>query len=286
MELLQLKYFCDAAKTENFSKTAEHYRLPPSAISQAIKRLECELDTPLFDRKANKITLNEQGRLLLAYATQALAALEEARTRIKDSRQEVTGEIRLLIATNRRLVTQAIEQFKTRYPSVTFLLDHRANENREYDLIVSDDDSLAQTHHARLLLTEQMLLAMRDDHPLARQGSLSGVELQEAHFIAMNEGSRLSQTMTKICGTLGFAPQVTIRCEDPYYVRQYVELGLGITIVPSFSWNSLFSDHVVFRELGDFTRSTYVFWKKERYLPRAAELFLTLLATHCEASPC
>ena len=55
MELLQLKYFCDAAETENFSKTAEKYLVPTSNISQSIKRLEKELDTELFEHRANRI---------------------------------------------------------------------------------------------------------------------------------------------------------------------------------------------------------------------------------------
>ena len=42
MELLQLTYFCDAAVTQNFSKTAQKYNVPPSNISQSIKRLEIE----------------------------------------------------------------------------------------------------------------------------------------------------------------------------------------------------------------------------------------------------
>lgn len=49
MELLQLKYFCDAAETENFSKTAKKYLVPTSNISQSIKRLERELGVELFD---------------------------------------------------------------------------------------------------------------------------------------------------------------------------------------------------------------------------------------------
>jgi len=62
MELLQLRYFCDAAQTENFSQTAREYQVPTSNISQTIKRLESELGTELFHRRKNHIFLNEQGR--------------------------------------------------------------------------------------------------------------------------------------------------------------------------------------------------------------------------------
>ena len=70
MELLQLTYFCDAAITQNFSKTAEKYNVPPSNISQSIKRLEKELSVSLFDRCANRVALNAQGQAF--FETEAL----------------------------------------------------------------------------------------------------------------------------------------------------------------------------------------------------------------------
>ena len=48
MELLQLQYFCDAAERESFSATAKAYFVPPSAVSQSVKRLELELGVPLL----------------------------------------------------------------------------------------------------------------------------------------------------------------------------------------------------------------------------------------------
>ena len=63
MELLQLKYFCDTAETQNLSETARKYSVPPSNISRAIKRLEAELDCVFFDHLSNKIFLNEQGKM-------------------------------------------------------------------------------------------------------------------------------------------------------------------------------------------------------------------------------
>ena len=43
MELLQLRYFYESAKNENFAKTAEKYMVPASSISASVKRLEEEL---------------------------------------------------------------------------------------------------------------------------------------------------------------------------------------------------------------------------------------------------
>ena len=64
MELLQLRYFYESAKNENFARTAEKYMVPASSISAAIKRLEDELGCKLFDRRINRISLNDNGKLL------------------------------------------------------------------------------------------------------------------------------------------------------------------------------------------------------------------------------
>ena len=42
MELLQLRYFYESAKTENFSHTAAKYLVSPSSVSISIKKLENE----------------------------------------------------------------------------------------------------------------------------------------------------------------------------------------------------------------------------------------------------
>ena len=43
MELLQLRYFFESAKSESFSKTAEKYMVPITSVSASVKRLEREL---------------------------------------------------------------------------------------------------------------------------------------------------------------------------------------------------------------------------------------------------
>lgn len=282
MELLQLQYFCDSAQTENFSHTAQRFHIPPSAVSQTIKRLESDLGVSLFDRQHNKITLNEHGKILYEYVSKALDLLEEGRTRLRDADGDPSGEIRLLICTNRRLVTRAIERFQSQYPSVSFLLDHQANDGIDYDVIISDDLSLGAKRQARRLLTERMLLAVHEDHPLAKKERVSLSELSEESFVAMHESSRLYCLTKKICEEAGFTPKIAIRCDDPYYVRQYVALGLGVCLVPEISWKNLLPPHVVLKSMGCDPRVTYAFLKTNGYRSRACECFLDILFACCE----
>ena len=82
MELLQLKYFCDAAESENFSKTAKKFGVPASNISQSIHRLEKEFGITFFDRTANRIKLNRQGKIFYEDTRKALLLLEGVKEKI------------------------------------------------------------------------------------------------------------------------------------------------------------------------------------------------------------
>ena len=81
MELLQLRYFFDSAKTENFSRTAEKYMVPPSSVSAAVKRLESELGVQLFDRTDNRILLNGNGKRV----QQSLCIVFDELDKLRDS---------------------------------------------------------------------------------------------------------------------------------------------------------------------------------------------------------
>ena len=61
MELRQLKIFCAAAQTLNFTKAALKLGYAQSNITNQIKQLEEELNIKLFDRLGRGIQLTTDG---------------------------------------------------------------------------------------------------------------------------------------------------------------------------------------------------------------------------------
>lgn len=55
MELLQLFYFRETAKTENMTEAAGILHITQPSLSKAIARLEEELGVPLFDRSRHRL---------------------------------------------------------------------------------------------------------------------------------------------------------------------------------------------------------------------------------------
>lgn len=274
MELLQLRYFCDAAECENFSHTAKKFNVPPSNISRVIRRLENELGAKLFERSCNTVKLSDEGRILYKNAKIAIEAIDSAKRSICEHDGEPSGTIKLLIETNRRIATMAIEKCKTKYPGISLIINHKAS-GQEFDLTISDIPPKNHTGERVLLISEKMMLASAKEIPGVSEVSLC--DIREECFITMSEGSRLFSINERIFEEEGISPSFAIQTDDPYYVRKYVELGLGLAIVPSISWQNSFSENVRLYSIGEYERKTYLFAKPEETLTRAEKLFIDIL---------
>ena len=282
MDLLQLRYFCHAAECENFSRTAGKYNVPTSNISQTVKRLEKELGVKLFDRSANKIILNEYGKSFYLKVKNAIEIIDDAKREMMDLDDSLTKEIRLKVCTNRRIVTVAIEKFKKKYPDVNFYLSHHYKDEGEFDLVISDVMPIDGNKNKELLITEKILVALREDNPLCLLKNADLSHFKNERFISMPEDSSLYRITEDICLHNGFKPNIAIKSDDPYYVRRYAELGLGVMFVPDFSWKGQFSENIHFMDICGYTRDTYVFCNSQKYMPRVVKEFKKMLFDVCK----
>lgn len=289
MELLQLTYFITAAEAENFTRAANIHSVPTSDISQTIKRLEKELGTSLFVRSANRVQLSKEGKIFLESAKNVISELESAKRRIADSLDKVSGEIKLLVLTNRRVVTEVIEKYHSLYPDVNIALSHRFAEGEDYDIIISDTDPHGSGYEKIPLISEKVYLAFSKEGIPGLSGDISKKNLRPEEFknipfISMPEHSSHYKLTKSICEKNGFTPEIAIKCDDPYYIRKYTEMGLGATFVPIFSWHGLLSDKIRFVDVGDNVRMTNLYLSAFGKSARAVSEFVPMLMKECDVS--
>ena len=274
MDLLQLKYFQDAASTENFSKTAAKYMVPPSCVSLYIKKLETELGVKLFDRTANRIQLNENGKLFLTAVNHAFNELDTARNKLSNNSGIPSGEISLLIETNRKTITEHIAAFKKEYPQVSFRIEHKkTNKYSDFDIVITDQHVDSTLFDGRVIIKEAFKLALCTSHPLASSKVVDLADLKDARFISMPKGHSMREFAETLCALYGFSPNVSIECDDPYYIREYIGMEMGVALVPEHSWRGQYPDNVVLKDLSgkQLVRETKVYVKRNGL--QIAELF-------------
>ena len=87
MEIRQLQYFVESARTRSFSQAARHLYTSQPNVSKAIQQLENELDTPLFTRNNNGIELTEDGKIVYLYAVNILQNVDRMNELLEERKQ-------------------------------------------------------------------------------------------------------------------------------------------------------------------------------------------------------
>ena len=280
MELLQLTYFCDAAVTQNFSRTAKRFNVPPSNISQSVKRLEEELGTTLFSRTANRVTLNDRGEEFYREVSQALGMIRHAAHAVIDAQEDRV--LRLGIRISRRIAMQAVAAFQSQYPGVNIVAEHGDHtQNDDFDMIISDATFSHPEFVKGRAFREQVLLAARKGL-LPSGRPLSAADIMDKPFITMSENYSMYALTQEICRDLEFRPRIALQGEDPVYVRRCVALGLGIAFAPAVSWRGQFSGEVELHRVGQYSRDVCIYRRKNAHAPDYVHAFYDILVGEFE----
>ena len=95
MDWDKLRVFHAVADAGSLTHAGDQLHLSQSAISRQIRGLEEQLSATLFHRHARGLLLTEQGELLYQATYEMSARLTQAAARIKDSKEEVFGDLRV-----------------------------------------------------------------------------------------------------------------------------------------------------------------------------------------------
>lgn len=228
MELLQLRYFYESAKHENFAKTAEKYMVPASSVSASVKRLEDELGCKLFDRRSNRIVLNENGMRLQNSLAVIFAELDQTVEKIRANKTQKT-EIRILVLAMREFISNIMFEYQKLYPNVHFvaMFDVDNNVDSDFDLIIDKNCDLYTEYYRRELGNYKVGFMAVPDHPLVGKDILMK-DLRNERFITLEYELGLNSTLFECCKNSGFYPNIVLQTNDRQCFRQSAKEGIGI----------------------------------------------------------
>ena len=95
MDWDKLRIFHAVADAGSFTHAGHELALSQSAVSRQISALEMDLNVPLFHRHARGLILTEQGEVLYRTAHDVFTKLAAAKTRLMDSKEKPSGELRI-----------------------------------------------------------------------------------------------------------------------------------------------------------------------------------------------
>lgn len=245
MDLRQLEYLVAVAEERHFTRAAELSGISQSGLSSAIRSLEEELGTPLFERTTRRVELTEAGIALLPYARDMLARAAGARDAVVKVTREVSGT--LCIGAEQCLgfvdIAALLERFHRRHPHVETQFVQTGSEElvamaRAGDLDVA---FVARTRHLgslphRELGTESLVLLTAPDHPLAgRTGQRAAVaweDLDGRDFIDFAPSWGVRVVNDDVLAAHGVARRIRCTVTDVHTLLDLVTRDLGVAIVP------------------------------------------------------
>ena len=99
MDWDKLRIFHAVADAGSLTHAGDALNLSQSAVSRQIRALEESLNTTLFHRHARGLILTEQGELLFDATSSMRRRIDAAAARIRDSEEEVFGDLRVTTTT-------------------------------------------------------------------------------------------------------------------------------------------------------------------------------------------
>lgn len=241
MEITQMKYFLEVAKTQHMTHSANKLHIAQPALTQSIHRLEKELGIPLFLPKGRNIVLTEYGKYLQSKLEPIMAELEgiPEQLRIMANLENETIHINMLAAST--IVTEAIIEYNAMHPNVNFKVLQNVDGSL-YDVQVRTRLVNQQTEELRnneFTCSEKIFLAVPNIEKFHGRKSIELSEMKDEAFISLLGSRELRIICDKFCERAGFEPKIIFESDSPSSVRNMIAAKMGVGFWPEFTWGSL-----------------------------------------------
>lgn len=241
MRIEFLKEAISIANSNNFQESADEQFVSQAGISRQIKALENELGVDLFNRSTKNVQITEAGQLAMPYLEEMAKLYENLLYDTSDQRKAHKDTLRVAYSTTARLtdMTSIIAAARKEEHDVDYKFVSTADRQiarlvfqskldagcvSQYDMPVNV--SLASLK----LMTDEILLAVRDDSPLAGKAVLSIQELQNVDFIAYREHAAANHKFLQLCQNAGFTPNISLYTTNCSDINKLVDAGFGVGI--------------------------------------------------------
>ncbi len=190
IELYELRQFVAFAETGTLSEAAEILHLSQPALSRNMKKLEDDLGLTLFERKKNRLKLNENGNYVLELAKKLLYEADSFATKARDfDRRNRTIS----------LGTCAPAPIWRLAPLITNVFPHMSLQtemnqdarlladllNNVHHLVVTHKKPDGEPYFWKECMKESLMFALPRGHKFARRKSLSFSEMNGENMLLM-----------------------------------------------------------------------------------------------------
>lgn len=241
MDIKVLKYFVQIAKDQSYTRAAEHLYLSQPALSKLIKKLENELNVPLFKVQKSGVYLTDYGEQFYRRVVPLIAEFDSLAAFVETMHTTPAGKLKLGVTPMIASLygVDIVTKFSSQWPNIELQLTEDGTKalrkmllDGSLDLALGITGTSCPELQDTVLFEDEMVVIVSVDNPLAGNRTVSFKQLENEMFNLYSYSATLSQQITDRCVKAGFLPKVNISSSKVNFMLQMTECGRGICILP------------------------------------------------------
>ncbi|MFH1660137.1 MAG: LysR substrate-binding domain-containing protein [Pseudomonadota bacterium] len=260
MTLTEMRYIVALARERHFGKAADACHVSQPTLSVALKKVEGQLGSPLFERGASDVRITPLGERIVAQATRVLEEAVKLEEIAEATGEPLSGQLRvgIIYTIAPYLLPQLIPALSKQAPNMPLFLkeDFTANlipalKAGELDVIVIALPFAEPGLVAQPVYDEPFRVVVPASHPWASRSDVNGNELDGQNLLLLGQGNCFRDQVLESCPRLS-APDAlehSLEGSSLETIRYMVASGAGVAVMPSTAADPLITKEPMVRVL-------------------------------------
>ncbi|RAS77246.1 LysR family transcriptional regulator [Priestia endophytica] len=286
MELRVLRYFLTVARVESITHAADILHITQPTLSRQLADLEKELGTQLLIRGKKKVSLTDNGMLLLQRAEEILTIADRTEKEFKDRKNLVGGTISIgsIEALTSQVLSKMIKGFNTEYPQVSYHIFSGTGDDIKEKLdnglleigVLLEPINYEKYDFIRLPQKERWGILTKISSPLGQKENITSKELVGVPLM-INNRTIVQNEIASWCGDnyvdLHFVATFTLISN----IVNLVENGLGNAICIEGSIKNNSKDLCFKPFYPELQSGCVIVWKKHKIMSESTTRFIQFI---------
>lgn len=234
LELYRIFYV--VAKNKHMTKASEELHISQPAISQAIKKLEDQLDGTLFLRSNKGMELTKEGQMFYQYVKGALELINNAENEFTSFKDLSKGEIKIGCSTTltKLVLSDCLKKFHTDFPNINIqiindLTSDLINDLKlgKLDFVIFNESNVKETN-LDLKRIKELNQGFIYNPEFYKDNIKSFDDLNDYPLILQKEGSNSRKLLDYIAlqNNVKLIPKMEVVSQE--LITEFTNIGLGI----------------------------------------------------------
>ena len=241
MDIREMRYFTELAKTKNMTKAAQNLYISQPALHKALRKLEAELNTTLFYRQGNEFLPTDTGIILLENSKSILNLVARMEDSIAETKNLKRGKVHLGFPTvvGNLYMPDLLIKFQQIHPNIALhttesggaALAHMVTEG-ELDMAIIMRPVYSDALNEIPIIKNQMVACVNKSHPWASRNFVTIRDFKDVPFVTFDENFNIHTQLLERFRAENIQPDFALTSSSSQFLYKYATLSNSILILP------------------------------------------------------